>query len=153
MTRRIRDFAGGVALGSVLAFFFHPAAGRRERTLARDRALGVSRRGGRRVKRAGRRIVAQVYGVSQHARHLREVPKDYDDVTLARKVQTEIFRPEDVPKGQINVNVQNGVVQLRGEVPRPDMIDELVSKTRRVQGVRAVENLLHLPGAHAQMHQ
>ena len=71
MTRRIRDFAGGVALGSVLAFFFHPAAGRRERTLARDRALGVSRRGGRRVKRAGRRIVAQVYGVSQHARHLR----------------------------------------------------------------------------------
>jgi osmotically-inducible protein OsmY len=58
-----------------------------------------------------------------------------------------------MPKGQINVNVQNGVVQLRGEVRSRDLIDELVSQTRKVSGVRDVENLLHAPGEQAPMHQ
>ena len=58
----------------------------------------------------------------------------------------------DVPKGQIDVNVQEGVVQLRG-VPRPELIDELVSRVRKINGVREVESLLHLPGAQAPMHQ
>jgi osmotically-inducible protein OsmY len=47
------------------------------------------------------------------------------------------------------INVQEGVVQLRGEVPTPDMVDSLIEKTREVQGVREVENLLHFPGTPA----
>jgi osmotically-inducible protein OsmY len=50
-----------------------------------------------------------------------------------------------VPKGKINVSVVDGVVELRGEADTPDMVDELVKKARKVQGVRDVENLLHLP--------
>ena len=87
--------------------------------------------------------------MKQKATHVREEPKDFDDVTLARKVETEIFRDADVPKGQINVNAEGGVVYLRGEVEQPDMIEELESKARDVQGVREVENLLHLPGQEA----
>ena len=85
--------------------------------------------------------------------HREEQPKEFDDATLAAKVQTEIFRSADVPKGQIDVNVQQGVVQLRGEVPRPELIEELVEQTRRIQGVRDVESLLHTPGTQAPMHQ
>jgi osmotically-inducible protein OsmY len=44
----------------------------------------------------------------------------------------------------LSVNVQNGVAQLRGEVPRGELIDELVERTRKVQGFAKVENLLHL---------
>ena len=33
------------------------------------------------------------------------------------------------------------------------MLDDLVAKTRRIQGVRDVESLLHLPGSPAPMHQ
>jgi hypothetical protein len=33
------------------------------------------------------------------------------------------------------------------------MITELVERTRSIQGVREVENLLHLPGTPAQMHE
>ena len=91
--------------------------------------------------------------MSQQVQHLKEEPKDFDDVTLARKVETEIFRDADVPKGQIDVNVQEGVVQLRGEVPNSDMLNDLVEKTRKVQGVRDVESLLHLPGTPAPMHE
>ena len=76
-----------------------------------------------------------------------------DDVTLARKVETEIFREPDAPKGSVDVNVQEGVVQLRGEVERQQLMDELVGRAREVQGVQDVENLLHLPGDPAPMHQ
>ena len=73
--------------------------------------------------------------------------------TLTRKVETELFRPADVPKGQININVQRGIVQLRGEVPEPEMIRDLVEQARGIAGVREVENLLHLPGMPAPMHE
>jgi osmotically-inducible protein OsmY len=85
--------------------------------------------------------------------HRKEAPKELDDVTIAHKIETEVFRDPDFPKGQINVNVQEGVAQLRGEVQTPDMLEALVEKTREVQGVREVESLLHLPGAPTPMHE
>jgi osmotically-inducible protein OsmY len=94
-----------------------------------------------RVERAGRAVGARVYGT------------DVDDTTLTHKVESEIFRDDYVPKGQINVNAQEGVVQLRGEVPSEEMVSDLVEKTRSVEGVRDVENLLHLPGSPAPMHE
>jgi osmotically-inducible protein OsmY len=75
--------------------------------------------------------------------------EDPDDVTLARKVETEIFRDADVPKGQINVNAENGKIVLRGEVEKPELIQDLEKKTKKVQGVTEVENLLHTPGSPA----
>ena len=74
---------------------------------------------------------------------------EYDDVTLARKVESEIFRDVWVPKGQINVNAENGVVVLRGEVNQLEMVRDLEEKARKVQGVKDVENLLHTPGQEA----
>ena len=68
---------------------------------------------------------------------------DYDDVTLARKVESEIFRPADVPKGDISVNVNDGVVELRGEIEDQKQIDALGASARKVDGVKDVRNLLH----------
>jgi osmotically-inducible protein OsmY len=95
-------------------------------------------------------VQSEAYGVTQKVKHRsEEVKPQPDDVTLTRKVETEIFRDADVPKGQINVNAENGVVVLRGEVDQQDLIKELEERTRKVQGVRAVENLLHTPGTPA----
>ena len=69
--------------------------------------------------------------------------KDYDDVTLAHKVETELFRPADVPKGAISVNVNDGVVELRGELADQEQIDELGNTARKISGVKDVRNLLH----------
>ena len=74
-----------------------------------------------------------------------------DDVTLTRKVETEVFRGPDVPKGDIVVDAVDGVVTLRGQVPAASMKDELERKARDVTGVRDVQNLLHLPGEDAPM--
>jgi osmotically-inducible protein OsmY len=142
-------FTAGGALGLLLAYFFDPSNGRRRRHVLRDRVLSRGRRAGR----AGRAVAAEAHGFSQKVQHLKEEPKDYDDATLADKIRSEVFRDPDLPKEDINVNVQNGVVQLRGEVSRPELIDDLVEQTRKVQGVRDVENLLHVPGTQAPMHE
>jgi osmotically-inducible protein OsmY len=145
----MRRFAVGSVLGGALAWFFDPSNGRRRRAMARDETLALIRRTRRRARRFGRHAVAEAYGLKQKVTHLREVPKDYDDATLKSKVETELFRPAHVPKGKIDVNAQNGVVQLRGEVDSPELIDELVKGARKIQGVKEVESLLHLPGTRA----
>ena len=68
-----------------------------------------------------------------------------NDPALARKVESEVFREGDIPKGNVSVNVEYGVVYLRGEVPDREQMDGLVARTRKVDGVRGVENLTHLP--------
>jgi osmotically-inducible protein OsmY len=119
------------ALGAALAYFFDPQNGRARRKETIKRIVQLSQRqGGRLTARA-----------------------QPDDVTLARQVESEIFGDADVPKGQINVNAEEGKVVLRGEVESAEMIEELVSKARKVQGVQEVENLLHTPGQAAPMHQ
>jgi len=142
-SRRIRL----IALGAALSYFFDPQNGRRRRKIAVDRLAGLSRRHGKRLAKGA---ASQAHGLTQKATHLKEEPKPQpDDVTLARKVETEIFRAKDVPKGQINVNAENGVVVLRGEVEKPALIKDLEKRTRKVQGVKEVENLLHVPGSPA----
>lgn len=144
---------GFAAVGAAIAWLLDPQAGRRRRAMVRDRSAGLLRRGARRGELAARGVASEAYGLKQKATHLREEPKDFDDQTLKAKVESELFRDADAPKGQVSVNAQHGIVQLRGEVDSPELIDELVGRTRSVQGVREVENLLHLPGAEAPMHQ
>jgi osmotically-inducible protein OsmY len=97
--------------------------------------------------RHGRVLVGKVRGLFSGA-----LPKQYDDWTLKAKVETELFRDEHEVKGAVNVNAQEGVVQLRGELPSRDLIDALVDRTRKIHGVKEVENLLHTPGTEAPMH-
>ena len=95
-----------------------------------------------------RAVSTEAQATKAKVKHLKEAEKPQpDDVTLARKVETEIFRDADVPKGQINVNAENGKVVLRGEVEKPAMIKDLEKRTKKVQGVAEVENLLHTPGS------
>jgi osmotically-inducible protein OsmY len=146
----MRKLLGLVGLGAALTYFFDPEQGRRRRAMTRDRAAGFFRRRVRETGRLGRSASAQAEGLVQKAKHLEEEPKPQpDDVTLTRKVETEIFRDADIPKGQINVNAENGKVYLRGEVGEPELIKDLEKRARKVQGVQEVENLLHLPGTEA----
>jgi hypothetical protein len=150
--RKLLTVAG---LGAVLTYFFDPDSGKRRRAMARDRVLAFFRQRGRQLGRTAGGVQAEAQGLVQKAKHARADEKlaDPNDTTLARKVETEIFRDPEVPKGQIDVNAEDGVVILRGEVERPELIKDLEEKTRSVQGVKGVENLLHTPGTDAPMHQ
>lgn len=150
--RSKQPIAGLVALGSAigagLTYFFDPASGRGRRARTADRAAGVVRTGWRKSARGARIAGLQTAGAVRGVVH-REPEKELDDVTLARKVETEVFRAAEVPKGSINVNAEDGAVYLRGEVKHPEMVTELEEAARKIKGVREVHNLLHLPGTPA----
>lgn len=146
----LKKVAAATGIGAAVAYFFDPKQGNRRRSLAQDRVAGAFRSLSSRGERAARHARSQAYGLKQKATHLTEEPKPQpDDVTLARKIESEIFRGPDVPKGHINVNAEHGVVYLRGEAKDPEQIEELVAAASKVQGVQRVENLLHPPGVPA----
>src|SRR3954453_20559342 len=66
-------------------------------------------------------------------------PKALDDVALARKVETVIFRDDSVPKGKIDVHAADGVVWLRGEAKTPEMIKTLERQAAAIPEVKRVE--------------
>ena len=74
---------------------------------------------------------------------------DLDDQTLKAKVESEVFRDTEAPKGDVNVNVERGVVYLRGQLEDQSLIQELEQRVRTVHGVNGVENLLRTPGTEA----
>ena len=142
---------GGMTVGALLAYFLDPRAGRRRRHAARDRAMSRVRRGERRAAARARRAESHALGIARRtlnaARPRHRDP--YDDVTLARKVESELYRRARVPKGHISVNAEDGLVFLRGVMDRQQDIERIEVATRQIEGVREVENLIHLPGTPA----
>jgi hypothetical protein len=109
-----------------------------------DRGKSVA---GEAFQRFGR-LTRQARGVVERARHTATPGKpkpNMDDVTLQRKVESIVFRPEGAPKGSVDVNVAEGVVYLRGQVKTPEQVKAFESAVRAIPEVRGVENLLHLP--------
>lgn len=135
------------AAGFAAMYLLDPDGGRRRRAMLRDRTAGIVRRVGVVTGRTQRKIGSDLYGVGQKVTHpgvAQDEPAN--DATLAQKVMTELFRDPGIPKGSINVNAENGVVQLRGSVERPELILEIEGRVRRIAGVLDVDNLLHVAG-------
>jgi osmotically-inducible protein OsmY len=75
-----------------------------------------------------------------------------EDLTLTDEVQSTIFlRAAEAPKGRVDVNVEGGVIYLRGELDGAEQIRDVVAAANRVEGVRRVVNLLHMPAEPAPM--
>jgi hypothetical protein len=144
----MKKFLTWTGLAVALTYFADPQQGNRRRKMAVQRVGGTFRTLMGRSQRAGRAVSSQAYGVTQKVAHIREEDKDLTDETLKSKVETELFRDADAPKGQVDVNVVDGVVYLRGELEE-EMIDDLVASARKVSGVKSVENLLQTPGTPA----
>jgi osmotically-inducible protein OsmY len=132
--------------GAALAYYLDGQNGRRRRHVTRDKAVSVAKHASRRGRKLVHHVSSDARGYVERAKHARGAAEELDDTTLVDKVESIVFRHRDVPKGQINVNAENGVVFLRGEVERPELVDALEARVRKVRGVKGVENLLHTPG-------
>jgi osmotically-inducible protein OsmY len=134
------------AVGLAAGYFLDPDSGKRRRHIARDRTLALVRRGADRTRRQAEYRAGQVEGKVEAAKSKAGTEKPApNDQALAERVKSEIFQPADAPKGSVNINVEDGIVYLRGEVKRPEEIRKLVEEAGAVDGVRGVENLLHTP--------
>ena len=137
----------GAAGGAVASFLFDPARGRARRARLADQAAATVRRGAR----AGEQAVKQVRSaVEARAAAFRAgqttQARPIDDATLTDRVRSIVLRDDAVPKGDLNINVERGIVVLRGEVPDEELRARIVSEVEGIEGVWSVRDLLHLPG-------
>ena len=97
-----------------------------------------------------RGAAAETYGVSHRIVHLVPRPTDVaDDDTLRQRIESQLFRDRHIPKGELNINCEHGMVILRGELASPAEIAGLEERVRRIHGVRGVQSLLHTHGTPA----
>jgi osmotically-inducible protein OsmY len=138
----------GAAIGAAAAWFLDSNDGTRRRNLVRDKAMKYARQGkdeaARRAASAGQAVKGKATAAAPGTG--REPAEErLNDPALKAKVESEIFRDPDVPKGQVSVSVEEGIVSLRGEVDDPAQIEALRDAAAKVDGVRRVESLLHTP--------
>jgi osmotically-inducible protein OsmY len=139
----------GAAIGAAAAWFLDPNDGTRRRNVVRDKTMKYARQGkdeaARQASSAGSAIkgkaTAAAPGTSREP-----AAERLNDPGLQAKVESEIYREADVPSGRVSVNVESGIVFLRGEVEDRSTIERLREAAAGVDGVRGVENLLHTPG-------
>ena len=143
---RIVTVLMAAAFGGLLAYFFDPDGGRGRRAKTRDRLEAYFRRNADAMERRGRYAASRAEGLGHQIENAiaPEYEPEPNDATLTQRVESQILRGRDVPKGAININAEEGVVVLRGELDRPEQIRELEDAAAHVKGVRAVRNLLHL---------
>ena len=137
----------GAALGAAAAWFLDPNDGTRRRNTTRDKALKLARKGQEQAAQQATYATNTVKGAAVAPTTGRE-PADerLNDPALQAKVESEIFRSADAPKDKVSVNVEDGVVYLRGELDDPAAAEGLREAASKVDGVRGVESLLHRPG-------
>jgi osmotically-inducible protein OsmY len=145
----IPSFLFGAAAGAAAAWFLDPSDGARRRNVARDKAFKYARKGAAGAEAKAEYASGVVKGAAVQAAPgggREDAAERLNDPGLAAKVESEIFRSEDAPKGDVSVNVEDGVVYLRGQVDSPETIAQLEDGARKVEGVRGVQNRLHGPG-------
>jgi osmotically-inducible protein OsmY len=134
--------------GAIVAFLTDPARGRSRRARLLDQGAASIRHTARRTSRAMRSAGAAASGTIAGLSHALGPGGTgaIDDVTLAARAESELFRDPSVPKGSININAERGTLVLRGEVPNARLRDRLGRKAERVEGVWSVQNLLQVAG-------
>jgi osmotically-inducible protein OsmY len=135
----------GAIAGAALTYLFDPDRGRGRRAKARDMMAARARRGARELDRTRRYAQGWAAGAAHRVTHPGVEQPAVDDRTLKARVESELFGP-DFPSGSVVVDVVDGVVSLRGELPTSDDIKRAERTVARLPGVEGVQSLLHLPG-------
>ena len=140
------SFILGAIAGAGAMYFLDPEGGRRRRSVAGDKAGKYARQAGQEAVRKADYAAGQAKGaVVETAKSASPGgnggSEELNDPALARKVESEIFRDAEAPKGKVDVNVENRVVYLRGKVDQ-ETAEKLVSEAQQVDGVERVESLL-----------
>jgi hypothetical protein len=139
----------GAIAGAVTVYFFDPERGRARRAQFIDWSGARLRRGWHALNQFSRRTGNSAGALSQRMVSLQTGPRAVDDLTLRDRVESEVFRNPDLPKGRINFDVKAAVVTIRGQVDSAFQIASIERAVLKVPGVRGVENLLHVSGTPA----
>jgi osmotically-inducible protein OsmY len=142
--RGIRIAALSFAAGAAAAALLDPEHGKARRAQVADRGGALVRRTVRRTERGLRSAQSELYGASQKLQHLRPEDAHPSDERLLDRVQTELYRDPAIPKGQINLSIEQGAVVLRGHVADDSLRSMIERRARGIAGVQQVDNQLNV---------
>ena len=75
------------------------------------------------------------------------VVEESDNARLAEAVRIALAEEPGLLSAPVDIEVQDGRVTLRGELERPERISAVERKAKAVEGVSALQSLLHLSGS------
>jgi hypothetical protein len=132
----------GAVAGAIAVYFLDPQRGRARR----DQFVNWS---GARLRRARYALDQLRERTASNAASLRTVslrsgPRPLEDRALRERVESEVFGNPELPKEQINMEVESAVVTIRGEVDNAFLIATIEKAVLAVPGVGGVENLLQV---------
>jgi hyperosmotically inducible periplasmic protein len=102
------------------------------------------------MKSSATRVAKSVEGVKAVSNNLKVGPAErtagevVDDTVITAKVKTALATDPVVAAHQVNVETREGVVQLAGFVDSSDQKSKASELTRRVSGVKQVDNQLEV---------
>ena len=142
---RFRTLVTAGLAAAVAAYLLDPISGRGRRARLRDRSAAIGRHAAIRAERLSRHVRNVAQGRLHQLGDQDEVERAMDDATVADRVRSQVLGRHDVHATEVLVNVEDGVVSLRGELDDPERLGRVIDLTAEVPGVRGVENLIHLP--------
>lgn len=146
-------FVAGAAVGMLAGWALGSLIGRRQitgltdqvsnlnRLVTHDLPQSVSEQAAHRGNQFSgiRHAASQAAGFSDNPE-----PPD-NERYLTHKIETEVFRNPDIPKGDINIEAVNGVVTVRGTVRDRRVMQKVLREVENVDGVREVVNYMKTP--------
>jgi osmotically-inducible protein OsmY len=139
MSSFIRTLMAAMA-GAAAAYLLDPVSGRGRRARLMDQAAARARRSVDEAERRARYEVGRMKGAVHEAGPARDFPRD--DAELLQKVRSEAVGPSRVTASDIEIQVEDGEVVLRGASRDLDAESDLVHRIEEVTGVRRVRNEL-----------
>jgi uncharacterized membrane protein len=137
--RRAATFVGGIGLGAGLMYLLDPDRGSRRRAGLRDQARHAVHRERIVLDKGVRDLGHRMEGLAARLRQAL-VTEDVPDDILVERVRARMGRAVS-HTGAIQVRADGGRITLSGPIFASE-VDRLLRVTRRVRGVREVENLL-----------
>lgn len=135
--KTLTRIAAAFAAGAALMYYLDPQAGRRRRALVRERGLAAGHDTGRLLHGKSRHAMDRARGALARARSAFEGEVPADDV-LRDRIRSGMGHVIEHP-GQVNVDVQQGYVVLRGHASIEE-IEDLTLRLSTMRGVVGVDN-------------
>jgi osmotically-inducible protein OsmY len=132
-------FTTAFIFGAGTAFFLDPRLGKQRRHGVRDRVLRLLRHSRDQVLGRAKFAVDHAQGLAAEAvSSVARTSRAADDETVKSRVLSNALRHVPVANSELDVEVADGVVTLRGSIASKTLADDLVERVRAVPGVRAV---------------
>ena len=143
MTKFVRIVGIGAA-AAVAMYLLDPDRGRSRRAKLSDQAAALARKAEEKARAQAEYQKGVAKGLAHDLTEPFRPEPDFDDETLRQKVKSEAIGRWEGPKSDVEVDVDSGVVTLKGNVDSEN-VDQLIRLVKSVPGVASVSDQLSVP--------